>query len=89
MSTESHKKFCQKLGNTAYQLKEETIETQNEFFKTKLGVSREEIANMDMDEYYKLIESKTGRKMGYQKEIRMDGCKPITLKEKEERIGER
>lgn len=83
--SESHKIFCEELGNTTYKLNNKTIKQQDEFFKNALGISREEAKNMEEDEFHKLVENRTGKKIGYDKYTKINGCKPITLSERESR----
>jgi len=83
--SESHKIFCEELGNTTYKLKNETIKQQDEVFKNTLGISREEVKNMEEDEFHKLLENRTGKKIGYDKHTKIDCCEPTTLSEIESR----
>lgn len=87
--SESHKVFCEKLGNTTYKLNDKTIKQQDEFFQRKLGISRENVVNMEEDKFHELIERKSGKKIGYDKNIKIDRCTPITLEEKEKNEGEK
>ena len=85
MKNERHSEFCKELGNSNYSLNNRTIENQKEFFQRKLGISREDVVNMEEDEFHELIENRSGEKLGYDKNIKIDGCTPVTLEEKEER----
>lgn len=85
MRNEAHSEFCKQLENSNYTINNRTIESQNEFFQRKLGISRYEAVNMEEDKFHKLIENRSERKLGYDKNIKIDGCIPVTLEEKEER----
>ena len=85
MKNERHSEFCKELGNSNYSLNNRTIENQKEFFQRKLGISREDVVNMEEDKFHELIENRSGEKLGYDKNIKIDGCTPVTLEEKEER----
>ncbi len=85
MRNETHSEFCKELGNSNYAPNNRTIENQNEFFQRKLGVSREEVVNIEEDKFHKILEGKSGKKIGYDPNIKIDRCTPVMLNDKEER----
>lgn len=83
MNNSEHRKFCEKLGNKSYELSDKTKENQNDFFNKQLGISREDVLELETDEFDKLVESRKGTKIGYDRNITIEGCKLTTLDDKE------